>query len=164
MSVVADPQDLNRIASRLALILSGVQAAAVVHDDEAVGTGASELLAEIASLRESGKPEFSWYSDLPGSGTGIWLAESSANSMLEHLSSPTPDWDGVAAAASFAESGIQRFQDAINGRTISQKELDDATAWTIGHMEERLRDEDLPPDRRESFTEQLRLLRAKYQK
>ena len=146
--------------SRLALILSGVQAASVVKGDEAVRTGASELLAEIAALqrtgRESGKPELLCYSHLPGSGAGIWLVESSANSMLEQLSSSRPDWDQVGVSASFAESGVQQFQDAINGRTFSDEELDDAVAWTITHIEARLQDKDLPSGSRESLTEQLR--------
>ena len=166
--VADDPQDLNRIASRLELILSGVQAASVVHDDEAVRTGASELLAEIERLqrrgRESEKTELLWYSHLPGSGAGIWVVESAANSMLEQLSSATPDWDQVGAAASFAESGVQQFQDAINGQTFSEGELDDAVAWAITHIEERLLDKDLPPGSRESLTEQLRVLRDTYQK
>ncbi len=163
-----DAQDLNRITSRLALILSGVQAASVVHDGQAVRTGASELLAEIEPLqrqgRESGNPELLWYSHLPGSGAGIWLVESSANSMLEQLSSSTPDWDQVGAAASFADSGVQQFQDAINGRTFSDEELDDGVAWTITHIEERLQEKDLPLGSRESLTEQLRVLRERYQK
>ena len=84
--------------------------------------------------------------------------------MLEQLSSSTPDWDQSGAAASFAESGVQQFQDAINGRTFSDEELDEAAAWTITHIEERLQDKDLPLGRRESLTEQLRVLRETYQK
>jgi hypothetical protein len=64
--------EMGMNASRLALILSGALAASAVHDDEAVRTSASELLAEIEPLhrqgRESGKPELLWYSHLPGSG------------------------------------------------------------------------------------------------
>ena len=84
--------------------------------------------------------------------------------MLEQLSSSTPDWNQVGAAASFAESGVQQFQDAINGRTFSDEELDDAVAWTITHIEERLQDKDLPPGSRESLTEQLRVLGERYHK
>ena len=163
-----DTPDLSKIASRLALILSGVQAASVVHDDEVVRTGVSEMLAEIEPLqrqgRDSGSPELLWYSHLPGSGAGVWLVESSADSILEQLSSPTPDWDQVGASASFAESGVQQFQDAINGRTFSDEELDDAVAWTITHIKERLQDRGLSPGSRESLTEQLRVLRERYQK
>jgi len=166
--VADDAPDLNRIANRLALILSGVQAASVVHDDEVVRTGASEILVEIEPLRrkgrEYGSPELFWYRHLPASGGGIWLVESSANSMLEQLSSSTPDWDQVGAAASFAESGVQRFQDAINGRTFSDEELDDAVVWTITHIEKRLQDKDSPPGSRESLTEQLRVLKERYEK
>lgn len=166
--MAGDPHDLNRIADHLTLLLSGVQAACVVHDDEAVRTGASELLAEIRPLqregRESGRPELLWYSHLPGSGAGIWLVEWAANSMLEQLGSSTPDWDRIGAAASFAESGLQQFQDAMSGRTVSEEELRDAVAMTINIIENRLRDKDLSPDRRESLTEQLRFLRETYQK
>jgi hypothetical protein len=166
--MAGDSHDLNWIADRLTLLLSVVQAACVVHDDEAVRTGASELLAEIEPLqrqgRESGKPELLWYSQLPGSGAGIWLVESAANSMLEQLSSSTPDWDQIGVAASFAESGLQRFQDAMSGRTVSEEELHDAVAMTINFTENRLLDKDLSPDRRESLTEQLRFLRERYQK
>jgi hypothetical protein len=164
-----DPYDLDGIASRLALILAGVQAAWGVHDDEAVRTGASELLAEIEPLqrhgRESGEPELLWYSHLPGSGgAAIWLIESSATSMLEQLSSSSPDWDQVGAASSFAESGVQQLQAAISGQTVSEEELHAALADTITIIEARLQDEDLPPDRRERLTDQLNHLRGRHPK
>lgn len=166
--MAGEPHDLDRIADRLALLLSGVQAACVVHDDEAVRTGASELLAEIEPLlregRESRKPQLLWYSHLPGRGAGIWLVESAANSMLEQLGSSTPDWNQIGAAASFAESGLQQFRDAMSGRTVSEEELRDAMAMTISVTERRLLDDDLSPDRRESLTKQLRYLRERYQK
>jgi len=160
-----DPYDLDGIASRLALILAGVQPAWGVHDAEAVRTGASELLAEIEPLqrhgRESGKPELIWYSHLPGfGGAAIWLIESSANSMLEQLSSSSPDWDQVRAASSFAESGVHQLQAAISGQTVSEEELHAALAETITFIEARLQDEDLPPGRRKRLTDQLSHLRA----
>jgi hypothetical protein len=59
---------------------------------------------------------------------------------------------------------VQQFQDAINGRTFSDEELDDAVAWTITHIEKRLQDKDSPSGSRESLTEQLRALKERYQK
>jgi hypothetical protein len=161
--------DLRAIADRLALIVSGVQAASVVHDAEAVRRGASEMLAEIEPLqregRESGKPELLWYSHLPGSGgAGVWLVERSAESMLDQLNSSSPDWGDVGAASSFAETGVQAFQDGINGKTFSKEELDEAVTSSITHIEERLRDQELAPGRRESLTKQLFYLRERVQK
>jgi hypothetical protein len=76
--VADDPLDVNRIASRLALILSGALAASAVHDDEAVRTSSSELLAEKEPLhrqgRESGKPELLWYLVLTRSSAHICLS------------------------------------------------------------------------------------------
>jgi hypothetical protein len=163
--VAADPDHLNAIASRLELILSGIQAACVVHNDKAVLAGASELLAEIEPLqrqgRESGNPELFWYSDLPDSGAGIWLVESSASSMLDQLNSSAPDWGQVGAASSFAESGVQQFRDAMGGKTFSEEELHDALAKTIADTEASLQDKDLPPRCRERLTERLRYLRER---
>ena len=130
--------------------------------------GASELLAEIEPLqrqgRESGVPELLWYSHLPGSGAGIWIVERSASSMLEQLGSPTPDWGQIGAASSFAESGAQQFQDALDGKAISDEELQDALSQTITFIEDRLEHESLPIDRRENLTAQLNVLRERLQK
>ena len=81
--------------------------------------------------------------------------------MLEQLNSSTPDWDRVVAASNFAESGLQQLQDAINGRMISEEETREVLATTVAVIEERLRDKELAPDRRESLTEQLRLLKER---
>lgn len=122
--MASDVHDFDGVASRLGSILSGIHAGWAVHDDDAVRTGASELLKEIEPFqrqgRESGKPELLWYSHLPGSGAGVWLVESSANSMLDEVNSPTPDWDQVGAAMSFAESGVQQFRDAIKAGRPSE--------------------------------------------
>jgi len=46
--------------------------------------------------------------------------------MLEHLNSPTPDWDGLGAASSFAESGVEQLQEAISGQPLDQDEQHNA--------------------------------------
>jgi hypothetical protein len=167
MTLTPDPDDtiadLEQIAGRLALIVSNLQAASGAHDEEAVRLGASELLAEIEPLqrvgRESGKPRLLWYSHHPGGGAGIWLVEASATSMLDELSSSDPDWDRLAAASTYAESGILQLQDAISGRPTETEELRTALAQTIAHVEERLQGQDLAPSTRERLAEQLSVLR-----
>jgi hypothetical protein len=154
---------LRQIAGRLELIASDLQAASGVHDVEAVRLGASELLAEIEPLqregRESGKPELLWYSHHPGGGAGIWLVDASATSILNQLNSSDLDWDQVAAAATYAESGVQQLQDAISGQPPDTERLRRSLADTIAHVEERLQGKQLSPTAREQLTKQLQILR-----
>lgn len=154
---------LEQVAGRLELIASDLQAACGARDSEAVRLGASELLAEIAPLqregRESGKPELLWYSHHPGGGAGIWLVEASATSILDGLSSSDPDWEQLATAATFAESGVEQLQDAINGQPADEEKLRRVLEQTIAHVEQRLQGEHLSPAAREQFMSQLHVLR-----
>lgn len=167
MSQHTDPDDhtdaLTRIVGRLDLLVSDLQAAGGAHDGEAVRLGASEVLAELEPLqregRESGKPQPLWYADHPGGGAGIWLIEASAHSVLEELDSPVPDWDRIAAAATFAESGVEQLQDALRGTPTDQERFRAAVAQTIGRVEERLRSDDLTPSVRTQLVERLRILK-----
>jgi hypothetical protein len=154
---------LQQIASRLELIASDLQAASAAHDREAVRLGASELLAEIEPLqregRGSGKPELLWYVHHPGGGASIWLVDAAATSILDQFSSSDLDWDQVAAAATFAESGIQQLQDAISGQPPDEERLRKNLADTIAHVEERLQGKQLSATARKQLTKQLQILR-----
>ncbi len=47
--------------------------------------------------------------------------------MLEHLNSPTPDWDWTRRRLKFhVESGVEQLQEAISGQPLDQDEQHNA--------------------------------------
>jgi predicted component of type VI protein secretion system len=85
--------------------------------------------------------------------------DASATSILNQLNSSDLDWDQVAAAATYAESGVQELQDAISGQPPDTERLRRSLADTIAHVEERLQGKQLSPTAREQLTKQLQILR-----
>jgi len=95
--------------------IAGVQAACKAGDTEYVRTAALNILATLETLRD--KPDVplqEWRSDVPKAArAALWLVDSSANSLLEQLNTEKPDWDGIGAAAIFAQSGVEQLRDDL---------------------------------------------------
>jgi hypothetical protein len=101
-----------------------ITAAWETRNADEVRIGVSHLFTALEPFRGTTPDEMhlpsAWRSDLPRDAHScLWLIHESTNSLLEHLDEVGgPNWDGIGAASTFAESGVEQLQRALGGNSI----------------------------------------------
>jgi hypothetical protein len=107
------------VAENLRQVVVRIILAHEERSPEGVRSGALQLLATMGPLRGStpNDPHLptAWRSEVSSDArAALWLIDASAHLILDHLDNDgSRNWDGVGAASSFAESGVEQLQDDL---------------------------------------------------